>query len=78
MRAHQAVLQGLKETGARRCPRVASPLLRRRAPAGKQLFYISRPTGNGALASVGRSQAVFLEFVRRRRGRAVANPSVKP
>jgi len=38
MRAHQPVLQGLKQTPARRSPLVASPLLRRRAPAGKQLF----------------------------------------
>jgi len=37
VRAHQPVLQGLKQTPARRSPLVASPLLRRRAPA-KQLF----------------------------------------
>jgi len=38
MRAHQPASQGLKQTRARRSPLVASPLLRRRVPAGKQLF----------------------------------------
>jgi len=38
MRAHQPVLQALKQARSRRSPLVASPLLRRRAPAGKQLF----------------------------------------